>query len=263
MGNARVRISIVTVVYNSATELEKTIKNIISQTFDNIEYIIIDGQSTDGTLETIKKYSDHIDTLLSEMDKGLYDAMNKGLELATGDYIVFMNAGDVFPCKGTLANVANKIQANKCPDFVYGDVTEITMNGNKYLRESRSLEAIKIGMFTCHQSMYYKNQIVKENNLSFNLDYNVFSDYNFTCKFLNASKNNLHINEPLSIFEFGGLSTQCWYEGLLENNKTRKTILKMSFFKRMAIHYAQVLWHLVKFKAPLIHRFLRYKKHEG
>ncbi len=90
------KVSIVTVVYNDAKGLEKTIKSVINQTYKNVEFIIIDGGSTDGTVEIIKKYEDYIDYWVSEEDKGIYDAMNKGIKAATGTWINFMNAGDVF-----------------------------------------------------------------------------------------------------------------------------------------------------------------------
>jgi len=259
MENDLVKITIITVVYNNSIELKTTIQNIIDQTYTNIEYIVVDGKSTDGTLNIINKYSDHIHVWTSEEDEGLYDAMNKGMALATGDYIVFMNAGDTFAKKETLSNVAEEIVANEFPDFVYGDLIEIPFNGKSYLRVSRSTEAKKIGMFTCHQSMYYKNQVIKDYNLSYDLKFKIASDYNFTCKFLNVSKRNFHISSPLCKFELGGISTENWYKYLVENHETRKTVLKMSFMQGLFIHYAQVVWHIVKFKVPIIHRLIRYR----
>ena len=90
------KITIVTISYNIVTYIEKTILSVVNQTYPNIEYIVIDGGSTDGTLDVIKKYSDKITYWVSESDKGIYDAMNKGIDAATGDWINFMNAGDVF-----------------------------------------------------------------------------------------------------------------------------------------------------------------------
>ena len=88
------KLTIITIVYNNVRDVERTINSVLNQTYQNIEYIIIDGQSTDGTLAVIEKYRSKISKIISERDKGIYDAMNKGLAMATGDYVLFMNSGD-------------------------------------------------------------------------------------------------------------------------------------------------------------------------
>jgi len=113
MKNNSILISIVTVVYNGESFIEKTIKSILSQTYKGIEYIIIDGASTDNTLSIIKKYKDKISTILSENDNGLYDAMNKGSRLATGDFINFINAGDTLTSKESIQNIVENIDDKK------------------------------------------------------------------------------------------------------------------------------------------------------
>lgn len=108
------KISIITVCYNSCTNIEKTIKSVLSQNYDNIEYIIIDGKSTDGTIEIIQKYSNNIDTFISEPDNGIYDAMNKGIKHSTGEWLMFMNAGDTYisndSLKGFISNLTEGIR---------------------------------------------------------------------------------------------------------------------------------------------------------
>ena len=99
------KISVVTVCYNAVNDIEKTILSVINQTYPNIEYLIIDGGSTDGTMDIVNKYKDKIDVIVSEPDKGIYDAMNKGIDRATGDWINFMNAGDCFFEKETVNSV--------------------------------------------------------------------------------------------------------------------------------------------------------------
>ena len=120
-------ISIISVVYNDRKKLEETILSILSQTYDNLEFIIIDGSSTDGTIDIIKKYEDKIDYWISEKDSGIFDAMNKGILAAKGDYINFMNAGDFFIRKNLVNEVVNILSREEI-DFLYGDVN--TGNNN-------------------------------------------------------------------------------------------------------------------------------------
>ena len=125
-------VSIVTVVYNGEVFLEKTIQSVINQSYSNIEYIIIDGGSTDETVDIIKKYEDRIDYWVSEIDSGIYDAMNKGIDLASGDWINFMNAGDSFVGCNVLLNL-NYFLSDINYDIIYGDVNIIDTNNSKNL----------------------------------------------------------------------------------------------------------------------------------
>ena len=115
------RFSIITVTYNAEKALEETIQSIISQTYKDIEYIIVDGGSKDRTLSIIEKYKSHIAKVVSEPDKGLYDAMNKGLKMATGDYVCFLNAGDSLHEDETVTMMVKSIEKNQFPDVIYGE----------------------------------------------------------------------------------------------------------------------------------------------
>ena len=115
------RISIITVTYNASSVLEKTLSSVASQTYDNLEYVVVDGASKDDTLSIVDRWRNHIDILVSEPDKGLYDAMNKGARLATGDWILYMNADDIFVNEGVVADVAAFIEAHPEAEVVYGD----------------------------------------------------------------------------------------------------------------------------------------------
>ena len=115
------KFSIITVTYNAEAVLEDTIQSVISQTYHHVEYILVDGASKDSTLSIIDRYRDRITRIVSEPDKGLYDAMNKGIRLATGDYLCFLNAGDSFHEDDTLQQMVRSISGNELPDVLYGE----------------------------------------------------------------------------------------------------------------------------------------------
>ena len=113
--------SVVTITYNAGTTLEDTIQSVISQTYHRVEYIIVDGASTDHTMKIVEQYRSHIAQVVSEPDNGLYDAMNKGIDLATGDYLIFLNAGDSFHADTTLQQMVQSIKSKELPDILYGN----------------------------------------------------------------------------------------------------------------------------------------------
>ena len=124
------KFSIITVTYNAEKVLEDTIQSIVTQSYKNVEYIIVDGGSTDGTLSIVNKYKEHIHTLVSEPDKGLYDAMNKGLKLATGDYVWFLNAGDTLYTADTVQRIVASLKKKvSLPDVIYGETRIVDAEG--------------------------------------------------------------------------------------------------------------------------------------
>lgn len=157
------KITVITVVFNAKDLIERTVLSVINQTYPNIEYIIIDGGSTDGTVELIKQYSDRISLLKSEPDKGIYDAMNKGIDLATGEWINFMNAGDYFYTDDVLEKIFGGGEPNT--DFVYGDYID-----NFYIGEqvyTKHIPAPEVGsdfwkIYPCHQSCFVRTKFLKD-----------------------------------------------------------------------------------------------------
>ena len=169
-------ISIITVVYNCKDDLEMTIKSIIDQTYPNIEYIVIDGNSNDGTIDIIKKYQNKITYWISEPDEGIYDAMNKGIRQSTGDWINFMNAGDRFYDQNILSSLF--IPAPKpSTDIIYGD-TEFIYTFGKYIRKPASLTYLKESMIFCHQSSFVRTYLLKKRE--FNTKSLIPQHYNLT-----------------------------------------------------------------------------------
>jgi len=162
MNNSSYVVSIITVVLNDMKGLEKTIQSMINQTYDNVEYIIIDGGSTDGTLDIIKKYEDKIDYWVSERDRGIYDAMNKGIDVASGNGLLFLNAGDYF---------VGKVLSKKIVIPCFLNV--------KYKNFFNKLVDVKIknyknGLPTCHQGILFENK-----KIHYDTSYKIASDYDF------------------------------------------------------------------------------------
>lgn len=168
------KITVVTVSYNAAGFLEKTIESVVGQSYPNLEYIIIDGASTDGTLDIIKKYSGKIAYWVSEPDKGIYDAMNKGILAATGDYIIFMNAGDRFAGEKTLEDVASKLNG---ATIVSGRWHRCYPDGLMKTACPKKLEVIRREMPVCHQATFVRTDYHKSH--LFDSSYRFSADYAF------------------------------------------------------------------------------------
>lgn len=171
------KISVVTVCYNAVKSIEETMLSVLNQTYDNIEYIIIDGGSTDGTVDIIKKYSDRLAYWVSEPDKGIYDAMNKGIIAATGDYINFMNAGDSFYSNKTLADIEQHLDNSTV--VIYGDCY-MKFGDIGFIRKPLKLKYLKTKPPFCHQSTFiklkYQSQNLYDANLKIASDYKFFYD---------------------------------------------------------------------------------------
>nr|WP_198001791.1 glycosyltransferase family 2 protein [Sulfurihydrogenibium yellowstonense] len=176
-------ITVITVVYNGAKYLEDTIKSVINQTYPNVEYIIIDGGSTDGTIDIIKKYEDYIDYWVSEPDRGIYDAMNKGIDLVTGEWINFMNAGDKFFNDNTIFFIYQNVKSfDSNYDIVYGKAGVIDEKRElvsiQGLNERESFRKLKKYMSIPHQSTFYRLEFFKkigkyDDNLKLAGDYEI------------------------------------------------------------------------------------------
>ncbi len=209
------KISIVTVVYNGAQTIEATIKSILDQSYKNIEYIIIDGNSSDGTQDIIKSYENSISKWISEPDKGIYDAMNKGIKLSTGDYIWFMNSGDEIADNIVLEEI---ISSNPNSDIYYGDTIMIDSDGNEIGNrrltppEKLTWKSFKKGMLVSHQSFIVKKNIIKQ----YNLTYKFSADFEWCLLALKKAKKTTNTHRILSKFLDGGITKQNIIPGLKE-----------------------------------------------
>jgi len=197
-------ISIITVVLNSVDCIENTIQSVINQTYPNKEYIIIDGGSTDGTLDIIKKYDGHINYFVSEPDKGIYDAMNKGIKYAKGDKIIFLGAGDCFYNNEVLTQVAPFL--NKY-DFVYGNVILKSPVDSKEIIYDGKFSSYKLTIKNiCHQGIFYDKGLFTKYG-HYDLMYKIWADYEFNLRVFRKTKKK-YLNLIIAINKPGGISQQ-------------------------------------------------------
>ena len=231
-------ISVITVVYNGAKCLEETILSVINQTYPNVEYIIIDGGSTDTTLDIIKKYEDYIDYWVSEKDKGIYDAMNKGIDLANGKWINFMNAGDRFSNYSTIINTCININMNF--DVIYSDV-EIDFGKFTVVKKPLILEKMDLGMTFHHQSCFVKTHLMKQ--YKFDTTYKLAADYNFFYTLYQSGNVFYYFNKPISKVIPDGVSDKYRLKVLKEYYRIQSS--KNKFFPSIYFVY-KYLSELVK-----------------
>ena len=214
------RVSIVTIVYNDSSHIESTILSVIGQSYLNVEYIIIDGKSSDGTIDIVQKYMNQIDHLKSESDTGLYDAMNKGLNTATGDYVLFLNSGDKLYHSNILQEIVDQLR-DRLPDVIYGETMIIAEDGSEIgLRrlkapETLTWKSLKDGMLVCHQSFLVKRTIAPR----YNLQYKLSADYDWMLNVLRKSDYIVSTHKIISAFLDGSISKKNIKNSLRERFK--------------------------------------------
>jgi glycosyltransferase involved in cell wall biosynthesis len=194
-------VTIITVVYNGKNILERTIKSVVSQIYKDIEYIIIDGGSTDGTVDIIKKHKDRISRWISEKDKGVYDAMNKGIDRAKGEWVIFMNSGDTFYSENTVFEVSAYFDGT-C-DIVYGDAC---YNGKNICRGPKKINTLFFLMehMICHQSIFARTVLLKDH---FDTRYRIVADREWLMSALRKGAVTKHIPVTICNYDYSGIST--------------------------------------------------------
>lgn len=197
------KFTIATVTYNAEKVLEKTIQSVINQDCDDYEYIIVDGNSTDSTLSIISQYSNDIDTIISEPDKGIYDGMNKAISLAHGEYLLFMNAGDIFVNSSILSDVAKILESNH-PTIVYGDVIREYIVGRRLVKALK-LSRLIYDMAFSHQSVFIKVSVMRDK--PFQTKYEYAADYAMILDLYLRKVSFEYTKFPISIVEVDGGTT--------------------------------------------------------
>lgn len=208
-------LTVITVVYNNVHDIERTITSVVRQTYPHIEYIIVDGSSTDGTVDVIKRYTEHLSKWVSEPDKGIYDAMNKGLALATGEYVLFMNSGDEIYAEDTVAQVFNSAPD---ADIYYGETEMFDERWQSLGLRRHAIPAqfnwrsFRFGMNISHQAIYIRRSIVGR----YDLHYRLSADIDWVIRA--AKKANKIVNTRLIVAKYlvGGTSKKHHWESLKE-----------------------------------------------
>jgi putative colanic acid biosynthesis glycosyltransferase len=232
------KISIITVTYNNILGLQDTFHSVKGQSFNNYEHIVIDGGSKDGTVEFLNRQSNNRKLIyLSEIDTGIFNAMNKGIALANGDWLLFLNAGDTFPTDSTLENLAiTGVFEDDGLDLIYGDKLD---SEGRIIKAKRELFCLYFGeMPACHQSIFFRN------NIRYDESFKIFGDIDLLSRIYLSQPNYKYVETPISIFEGGGVSSNItWikrkekFRSLFKNFGLlcllRNYILKFSFYKKI------------------------------
>lgn len=207
-------ITIVTVVRNDAAHLERTLLSVLNQTYPNVEYIVVDGASTDGTQEVIKRYEEYLDFWISEPDKGSHEAINKGINLMKGDWVNFMHSGDYFYENETFEKIflKNKVEA----DVVYGDcVGLVSPTESAIFKSDQTTDRFWQGQVFCQEAVFVKTRLVIQH--PFSTDYKVSSDYNFFMDCLLGGAKFKKVDVVVFVVGTLGVSNRHWLQARLEN----------------------------------------------
>ncbi|MBK7667437.1 MAG: glycosyltransferase [Sphingobacteriaceae bacterium] len=220
------KISIITVTYNSASTIEQTIQSVLNQSYRNIEYIIVDGVSTDGTLDIINKYYSQIHKIVSEKDKGIYDALNKGIDLATGDVIGILHSDDFYMSSNVIENVANSFNQNQCDalyaNLYYVDKDDTDKIKRKWHSGNYSEGSFLNGWMPPHPTFFVKKEIYNKLG-KFDLQFTSAADYELMLRFIHKNKIKLaYLNEFIVKMRVGGKSNVTVKNRVTANMEDRK-----------------------------------------
>ena len=217
------KLSVITINYNNRDGLKKTIESVVNQTYKDFEYIIIDGGSTDGSVEVLKEYSDKIDYWVSEPDKGIYNAMNKGIDIAKSEYCIFMNSGDLFYSNTTLSRILDHLDGT---DIIYGNTQESNGNITKH-KDKITFATLYYGSL-CHQSAIIKTTLLQKFHYDESLK--IVSDWKFflqTLIFENSTYKG--VDMFISTYDVSGLTFSNWNLFI----KEREHVIESMFPKRI------------------------------
>lgn len=250
MDRTKPYVSIITVVLNNAKGLFSTLQSLFNLRFQNIEIIVIDGASTDGTVDVIQKYQDYLSYWISEPDKGIYDAMNKGLARATGEWVNFMNAGDLFFDPHVLSKIftAESVRA----DVIYGD-SIARYPAFQAMRKATPPEDLWKGMVSCHQAMFFRTNLINE--AGYKTEGCFSADFEMVLRLFMTGKHFEYIPETVAVFDTRGLSNLNMLKSARSNFEILRSFRPLSA-KEKGFHQRFIL--LSRF-TELIYQYLPLK----
>ena len=222
------KVSIITATYNRENTIVRAIRSIKSQTYNNLQVIVVDGESKDKTVSRVRPFLDERDTMISESDHGLYHALNKGLDFADGDIIAFLHSDDLYFDNNVITDVV-RVFSDESIDVVYGDACFFSGNNikkinRKYKSDILSKKNLAWGKMPAHPSMFIRKQIYKEVGY-FQTNYKIAGDYEFLCRMVNNRKiNSIHLSRPLLLMQKGGISTSGLKNTILLNKEVYRAI---------------------------------------
>jgi glycosyltransferase involved in cell wall biosynthesis len=233
MQDSHLSVSIITICLNSESTIEITINSVISQTYPHIEYIIIDGGSTDNTLEIIQQYRSKIHLFISEKDRGIYDAMNKGVDRASGDIIYFLNSGDYFYNKNVIETMAEQMEEFEDTGIFIGDTILYDTESEERISGFRQDKIEYIARVVNHQAIFARNSVFEKIG-GFDIKYKIYSDYDWLLRALFKFDIKVkYIPVPVSRYLKGGLSDTKWKEFIFER---REIFQKYVSFREIIIY---------------------------
>ncbi len=236
-------ISIITVVYNNEEFIEHCINSVINQDYHKIEYIIIDGGSTDNTLKIINKYKKNIDILVSEKDKGIYDAFNKGIRICKGDYIGFLNSDDYFASSKSVSLIASAFKKN-CIDVIISNIKIIDRKKSFLIRNVSSknfrLSKFRLGIAPPHPTFYCSKKIYIKSG-PYLTNYVVSADYEMMLRILYKYKSTFHyLNSLTVIMRSGGISNKNFLTQIKQNFEILKAAKKNNLYTNIILLSAKI-----------------------
>lgn len=244
------KVSVITVCYNRKATIGQSIKSVLDQDYPDVEYIIVDGNSSDGTKDIIKSYSDKITKYISESDNGMYDAINKGLGMATGDIVGLMHSDDVFYDTTVISKIVEVFKNNPNTDAIYGNGIYVTNDDEQKIVRNRiggeyDYKRLKSGWLPLHPTVYIKKTIIDKYG-NYNLNFKIASDTEFLLRYLFKYKISItYLNTYIVKMRMGGLSTN--YKRVLEVLKEDYNIYKFHQISGIKVVFQKKILALIQY----------------